>query len=100
MIANGDFPAVVTRDLVQPLKDLCILFEAEQAYQEFAFFSNLLFHLRDPRDETEVLYAVIELSKCAFLGFDYSDQARLQMDALLERAITLSHTMSADNNLN
>lgn len=100
MIANEDFPEVVTRDLVEPLKDLCVLFDAEQANQEFAFFSNLLFHLRDPADEAEVLYAVIELSKCAFLGFDYSDQARLQIDALLERAITLSHTMSADNHLN
>jgi len=39
---------------------------------------------------------VIELSKCAFLGFMYSFEASSQIDALLERAINLSHTMSAE----
>ena len=100
MSAPEGFAAVVTVELVQPLTDLCAQFESEQAHPEFAFFSNLLFHLRDPNDEAQVLYAVLELSKCAFLGFSYSDEAKLQIDALLERAITLSHTMSASDTLN
>lgn len=95
---QGDtFADVVQQDLIAPIKDLCALFHAEQAHPEFAFFSNLLFHLQDPEDEAEVLSAVIELSRCAFLGFAYSEEARVRIDALLERAITLSHTMSAAN---
>jgi hypothetical protein len=39
---------------------------------------------------------VIELSKCAFLGFEYSPLVALQIDQLLERSIDLAHTMSAD----
>ena len=93
---SGAFAQIVEQDLVKPIKDLCALFEAQQAHAEFAFFSNLLFHLRDPDDEASVLFAVIELSKCAFLGFVYSEEAKLRIDLLLERAITLSHTMSAN----
>ena len=100
MTPNGEFAQVVTRDLVEPLVCLCALFETEQAHQEFAFFSSLLLRLREPADEAEVLLVVIELSKCAFLGFDNSVQARLQIDALLGNAITLSHTMSAGNEPN
>ncbi|MFT4799635.1 MAG: hypothetical protein ACI9W1_003074, partial [Candidatus Azotimanducaceae bacterium] len=62
---------------------------------EFAFFSNILFMLRDPDNEIAVLEAVIELSKCAFVGLTFSGEAQQQIDGILERAITLSHTMSA-----
>ena len=93
---SGAFAQIVEQDLVEPIKDLCALFEAQQAHAEFAFFSTLLFHLRDPDDEASVLFAVIELSKCAFLCFVYSEAAKLRIDLLLDRAITLSHTMSAN----
>ena len=44
-----------------------------------------------------VLAAVIELSKCAFLGFQFSPVVALQIDQLLERSIDLAHTMSAND---
>jgi hypothetical protein len=53
--------------------------------------------LQDSDNEEMVLAAVIELSRCAFLGFNFSPAASLKIDQLLERAIDLAHTMSASN---
>jgi hypothetical protein len=93
---SQEFAAVVDQELVIPLKALCELFAEEGAYAELAWFSGVLDMLGDPEDEAAVLRGVIELSKCAFLGFMYSFEASSQIDALLERAINLSHTMSAE----
>jgi hypothetical protein len=76
------------------------LFVAEEAMAEFAFFANLLFMLSDPEDEVHVLEAVIELSKCAFVGLSYSAEAQVQIDSLLGRAIDVAHTMSAPAHMN
>ena len=92
---SATFAETVSRDVVEPLKELCELFSEEAAYAEFAWFSNVLAMRSDPGDESAVLAAVIELSKCAFLGFFYSHEAAEKIDGILERAITLSHTMSA-----
>ncbi|MGB1757469.1 MAG: hypothetical protein ACPHHQ_11810 [Pseudomonadales bacterium] len=81
---SATFAETVTRDVVEPLKELCELLSEEAAYAEFAWFSA-------------VLTAVIELSKCAFLGFFFSHEAAEKIDGILERAITLSHTMSASS---
>jgi hypothetical protein len=89
------FDKVVTDQVVDPIKALCELFLEEQAHNEFAFFSNILFMLREPGNEVAVLEAVIELSKCAFVGLSYSVAAQHQIDGILVQAITLSHTMSA-----
>lgn len=92
---QSSFDSVVTTQVVDPIKTLCELFLEEQAHNEFAFFSNILFMLREPGNEVAVLEAVIELSKCAFVGLNFSGAAQQHIDSILEQAITLSHTMSA-----
>jgi len=94
---NLDFADAVRQEIVQPLETLCELLSDESCYAEFAWFSNVLGMLQTPEDEASVLAAVIELSHCAFLGFIFSPEAAGQIDSLLERAINLSHTMSAPN---
>jgi len=94
---QNSFGSVVTEEVVVPIKALCELFLEEQAHSEFAFFSNILFMLREPGNEIAVLEAIIELSKCAFVGLNFSAAAQQQIDTILERAITLSHTMSASD---
>ena len=69
---SDEFGAVVEQELILPLKGLCELFAEEGAYAELAWFSNVLNMLGEPEDEAAVLRGVIELSKCAFLGFMYS----------------------------
>lgn len=90
-----DFSDIVEKELAEPILALCQLFADEKAHDEYIFFSGLLNMLSDPGDEEMILAAVIELSKCAFLGFSYSIEAQVRIDQLLERAIDLSHTMSA-----
>ncbi len=94
-MSHSTFADVVQHELITPLLALCQQLSEEGATAEFAFFSNLLMMLGDPETESQVLEAVIELSRCAFLGFTYSPEAAAMIDAILERAITLSHTMSA-----
>jgi hypothetical protein len=94
----NSFGSVVTDEIVTPIKVLCELFLEEQAHNEFAFFSNVLYMLREPGNEVAVLEAVIELSKCAFVGLNFSSDAQQQIDSILARAITLSFTMSAAEN--
>ena len=89
------FADTVQDEIITPLQTLCGLLSEEACYAEFAWFSNILQMLATPEDEASVLTAVIELSQCAFLGFVYSHDAAVQIDQILERAITLSHTMSA-----
>ena len=91
----SSFADIVRTELVLPLMDLLELLSMEGADVEFAWFSGVLNMLAEPDNEEMVLAAVIELSKCAFPGFVYSPEAAARIDALLERAITLSHTMSA-----
>ncbi|XOV88462.1 MAG: hypothetical protein ACFHX7_00950 [Pseudomonadota bacterium] len=94
-MSDSSFADVVKHEIITPLLDLCQQLSDEGATAEFAFFSGLLVMLSNPEDEVQVLQAVIELSRCAFLGFTYSPEAAAMIDSLLERAITLSHTMSA-----
>ncbi|MFT7221578.1 MAG: hypothetical protein ACI8Z1_003200 [Candidatus Azotimanducaceae bacterium] len=91
----ADFSEIVETDLSGRIKLLCELFAKEEAIEEYTFFSGILTLLSDPNDEPMILTAVIELSRCAFLGFSYSIEAQAQIDQLLERAINLSETMSA-----
>lgn len=95
MSDTNSFASVVTEEIVEPLKDLCEFFVEEGSHNEFSFFANVLFMLREPGNEVAVLEAVIELSKCAFVGLSFSPIAQAKIDSILERAITLSHTMSA-----
>ena len=89
------FADTVRADVINPIETLCGLLSEEGCYAEFAWFSGILQMLATPEDEASVLTAVIELSQCAFLGFVFSHEAAVQIDQILERAITLSHTKSA-----
>jgi hypothetical protein len=97
MSEDTSFAGVVTDQIIEPVKKLCDLFVEEQAHNEFAFFANVLYMLREPGNEVAVLEAVIELSKCAFVGLQFSYEAQQEIDTILEQAITLSYTMSASN---
>ena len=94
-MTDCSFAAVVNTELTEPLKTLCQLLASEGSAEEFAFFANLLFMLGDPEDEAQVLAAVIELSNCAFVGLNFSSAAQSQINDILDRAISLAHTMSA-----
>lgn len=91
-----EFSEVVYRELTQPIEMLCEVLRQEGEVDQYEYFTALLPLLAEPEREEMVLAAVIELSKCAFLGFEYSPLVALQIDQLLERSIDLAHTMSAD----
>ena len=92
-----DFSEIINERLTRPIGDLCELFAEEKAFEEYSFFSGILSMLADPSDEPMILAATIELSKCAFLGFIYSQAAQIKIDQLLEDAIDIAHTMSASD---
>ena len=91
---SATFADTVRAEVIIPIESLCGLLNEEACYAELVWFSNILKMLATPEDEASVLTAVIELSQCAFLGFVFSHEAAVQIDQILERAITLAHTMS------
>ena len=91
-----EFGDVVNSELTLPILNLCKLLASEKRYEEYTYFAGLLPLLSEPEREDLILAAVLELSKCAFLGFEYSSEAACQIDQLLERSINLAHTMSAE----
>ena len=91
-----DFSEMVYSEITQPIEMLCEVLYEEGELHQHAFFTALLPLLAEPEREEMVLAAVIELSKCAFLGFEYSPLVAYQIDQLLARSIDLAHTMSAD----
>ncbi|MBT3624606.1 MAG: hypothetical protein HON77_19635 [Gammaproteobacteria bacterium] len=91
-----DFQQLVRNEITMPIVELCETMLEEGEMEQHAFFQGLLPLLAEPDREEMVLAAVIELSKCAFLGFNYSPLVAMRIDQLLERSIDLAHTMSAD----
>ena len=91
-----DFQNLVYDEITLPILALCQILVEEGEIDQHAFFAGLLPLLADPERQEMVLAAVIELSKCAFLGFQFSPPVALQIDRLLERSIDLAHTMSAN----
>ena len=92
----SDFADVVVTEIREPLQAVCKILADESNHVAYAFFANLLFGLDDPSDEAAVIMTVIELSKCAFLGFEYTATQQEAINELLDRAIAVSTTMSAD----
>jgi len=95
-VQDSSFASVIDLEIAQPLGDLCELLAAEEHVEELAFFSNLLEMFKNSGDEAMVLAGVFELSTCAFLGFSYSPAAQLTVEGILDRAIVIAHTMSAE----
>ena len=91
-----DFQEIVYNEMTLPILALCEIMAEEGQLDQHAFFAGLLPLLAEPEREEMVLAAVIEFSKCAFLGFQFSPPTALQIDQLLERSIDLAHTMSAN----
>ena len=92
-----NFDEIVYNELTLPSDALCETLSEEEQMQQYAFFSFFLPLLAEPDQEAMVLAAVIEFSKCAILGFQFSPAAALQIDQLLLRNIDLAHTMSANH---
>jgi hypothetical protein len=93
---NSSFAAIIDLEIVQPLGNLCELLADEERVEVLAFFSNLLEMFKNSGDEAMVLAGIFELSTCAFLDFSYSPAAQLTVEGILDRAIVIAHTMSAE----
>ena len=90
------FEETVEIHFVQPIQVLLEAFAKEGAEAEHAYFSGVLAIVKDNASEAQMLAAVIELSRCAFLGFYYSPATHSQINDLLDYWIDIAHTMSAD----
>ena len=66
------FEETVEMHFVQPIQVLLEAFAKEGAEAEHSYFSGVLAIVKDNASEAQMLAAVIELSRCAFLGFYYS----------------------------
>jgi hypothetical protein len=89
-----DFKDIVITDIRTPLEQLCELLLSEGELDQSVFFRSVLDMLAEPGDEASVIAAAIELSKCAFLGFEYSFVAQTQINLILDKAIVISTMMS------
>ena len=99
MTEDGELAQHVISNITAPIQELLVLFKAAHSDEEYIYFSGVLELIRDPGNEAEVITAVIELSKCAFLGFYYPDYIQEKINKLLDDSILIAHTMSADQQL-
>ncbi|HAY47181.1 MAG TPA: hypothetical protein DCY55_13005 [Gammaproteobacteria bacterium] len=94
--ASMTFEETVETQFVQPVQALLQAFAKEGAEAEHQYFSGVLSIVEDKTSEAQMLAAIIELSRCAFLGFYYSEATQGQINDLLDYWIDVAHTMSAD----
>jgi hypothetical protein len=90
------FEETVETQFVKPIQALLQAFSKEGADAEHEYFSGVLSIVEDKSSEAQMLAAIIELSRCAFLGFYYSESTQSQINDLLDYWIEIAHTMSAD----
>ena len=64
----------------------------------FSWYVELMTQLDDAQSEEDLLMFSVELSKAAFLGFQYDETAWQLIDDLLAHAQQLAHTLSAAGN--
>jgi len=91
------FEETVETQFVKPIQVLLEAFSTEGADAEHAYFSGVLSIVEDKASEVQMLAAIIELSRCAFLGFHYSESTQSQINDLLDYWIEIADTMSADS---
>jgi hypothetical protein len=96
MTENGEFAQHVISDIIQPIRELLVQFEAANSDEEYIYFSTVVDLISDPSNEADVIAAVIELSNCAFLGFYYPDYIQEKINKILDDSILIAHAMSAD----
>jgi hypothetical protein len=73
-----NFEEIVESQFIEPLQALLKLFGDE-----------------DTSSQEQMLGAIFELSRCAFLGFEYTAEANARINQLLDYWIDVSHTMSS-----
>ena len=91
------FEETVETQFVKPIQVLLEAFSKEGADPEHAYFSGVLSIVEDKASEAQMLAAIIEFSRCAFLGFYYSESTQNQINDLLDYWIEIADTMSADS---
>ena len=86
-----DFADVVRSEFREPLRstDEC------RGDGAAPVFLGIVDMLCEPGDEFSVIAASIELSRCSFLGFQYSPAIQAQGNQILDQAITISAPMSS-----
>lgn len=91
------FEEMVETQFVAPIKVLLESFVKEGADAEHEYFSGVLSIVQDNASQEQMITAIIELSRCMFLGFYYSESTQNQINDLLDYWIEVSHTMTADS---
>ena len=91
------FADVVQSEIKEPLESLCEALLKSGETEQYIFFSGIVDMLREPGDELSVIAASIELSRCAFLGFQYAPAIQAEVNQILDQAIALSATMSSES---
>jgi len=95
MVMLNSLAETVREQLVPLLSALCKILEKNEEAAAWLFFHQIQVGLEIAEQEAEIGNFVIELSASAFLGFNYSDDALLILDQVLDRAIQIADTMSA-----
>ena len=90
-----NFEEMVESQFIEPLQALLKLFGDEGAVDEIVYFSGVLNMVEDTSSQEQMLAAIFELSRCAFLGFEYTAEANARINQLLDYWIEVSHTMSS-----
>lgn len=71
-------------------------FEKDDATYEQSFFAVQYDALNRALEEVQIAEVFMQLSTVAFVGFQFSPTQAFLVDALLERAEQIAHTLSAD----
>ena len=88
---------VAREELMPLLEQLLELVRAENEVDQAAFFGRIREGIAHTDEPDDLMGPFMELSMSAFKGFFYSPVATLLIDRILERAQTLSTTLSASD---
>ena len=90
-----DFADFVRSNFKEPLESLREALMNAGEMEQYLFFSGIVDMSYEPGDEFSVIAASIKLSRCSFLGFQYSPAIQAQVNQILDQAITISAPMSS-----
>ena len=90
-----DFADFVRSNFKEPLESLREALLNAGEMEQYLFFSGIVDMSYEPGDEFSVIAASIDLSRCSFLGFQYSPAIQAQVNQILDQAITISTPMSS-----
>lgn len=71
-------------------------FEKDESTYEQSFFAVQYDALNRAVEEVQIAEVFMQLSTVAFVGFQFTPTQAFLVDALLERAEQIAHTLSAD----